>query len=54
MGNDIGSIKSVNGTSMALNTQKNGGDKPMATGNSSPGGTNPGPSPMPTSTPMPK
>lgn len=43
MSNDIGSVKSTTGTSMALNTQKNlGGEKPSQKGNSNPGGTNPG------------
>lgn len=40
--NEIGNVKGINGTSMALNTQKGvGSDKPMATGNSNPGGTKP-------------
>ena len=53
MADDIGSVKSVTGTSMALNNQKGyGGQKPMASGNSNPGGTKPekpadGPVPMP-------
>ena len=53
MSNDIGSVKGISGTSMALNGQKgDGAQKPMASGNSSPGGTKPpmapcGPVPMP-------
>lgn len=51
---DIGDIKSINGTSMNLNTQKGeGGMKPSAkAGTADPGGTKPhkpecGPVPMP-------
>lgn len=54
MADDIGSIKSINGTSMNLNTQPgDGGQKPSATaGKSDPGDTKPtrppaGPVPMP-------
>jgi hypothetical protein len=41
--NEIGSIKSINGTSMAINTQKgDGANKPnMGKGDSSPGMTKP-------------
>lgn len=36
-------IKSINGDSTSLNTQKQaGGEKPKWTGNSNPGGTHPG------------
>lgn len=52
--NEIGTQKSVNGTSMALNTQRgDGANKPnMGKGNSNPGGTKPekpacAPVPMP-------
>jgi hypothetical protein len=43
MPNDIGSVKSIDGTSMALNGQKGyGGEKPnMGKGKDSPGGTKP-------------
>jgi hypothetical protein len=53
MSNDIGSVKGVMGTSMALNTQSGQGtQKPSASGKSDPGGTKPmkapeGPVPMP-------
>jgi hypothetical protein len=53
MANDIGTQKSFNGSSMALNTQKGGGgQKPSCEGNHNPGGTKPmpikeGPVPMP-------
>lgn len=41
--NDIGTQTGTNGSSMALNTQKNlGGEKPSEKGNHNPGGTNPG------------
>lgn len=52
--NEIGNIKSINGSSMGLNTQKgDGANKPnMGKGDKSPGGTKPekpmaGPVPMP-------
>jgi hypothetical protein len=43
MANDIGSLKSVSGSSMNLNTQRGeGGMKPVPTsGTASPGGTKP-------------
>jgi hypothetical protein len=42
MADDIGSVRGVTGTSMGLNSQKGaGGQKPMATGNSNPGGCKP-------------
>lgn len=53
MSNDIGNVKGTTGTSMGLNSQKGaGGQKPVATGKSDPGGTKPervtdGPVPMP-------
>ena len=53
MANDIGSVKGVSGTSMALNCQSGQGtQKPSAAGNSNPGNTKPpkapeGPVPMP-------
>ena len=55
MANDIGDVKPVNGSSMALNGQRgDGGNKPnMGKGNHSPGGTKP-PMPAPCPVPMPK
>lgn len=54
--NCVGDIKSITGSSMALNGQRNvGGEKPSPKGNDSPGGTKPmrdNESPMPI--PMPK
>lgn len=53
MSNDIGSVKGITGTSMALNCQPGQGtQKPSAMGKSDPGGTKPmkpadGPVPMP-------
>lgn len=53
MADDIGSVKSVRGTSTQLNGQSGcGGQKPMFSGSESPGGTKPsrpadGPVPMP-------
>jgi hypothetical protein len=53
MPDDIGSVKGITGTSMALNGQMGDGcQKPSAKGNSDPGGTKPpkppeGPVPMP-------
>jgi hypothetical protein len=53
MADDIGSVKGVMGTSMALNCQPGQGtQKPSAMGKDSPGGTKPlkapeGPVPMP-------
>jgi hypothetical protein len=42
-GAQMGVIKSVDGSSMALNGQKGeGGMKPSASGNHNPGGTHPG------------
>lgn len=42
-GSQIGDIKSINGDSTSLNTQKQeGGEKPVWTGNSNPGNTHPG------------
>lgn len=41
-GNEIGNVKSVSGTSMALNTQRGeSAQKPNPKGNASPGGTKP-------------
>lgn len=54
MADDIGSVKSVGGTSMGLNGQMGcGGQKPSSMGNASPGGTKP-PKPADGPTPMPK
>jgi hypothetical protein len=55
MANEIGEVKSINGTSMALNTQKgDGAQKPnMGKGTSSPGGTKPD-KPAAAPVPMPK
>ena len=55
MADDVGSVKSVNGTSMALNNQPGQGtQKPSAkAGNSNPGGTKP-PRPVDGPVPMPK
>lgn len=51
MANDIGDIKSVNGSSMALNTQRgDGAMKPSAKGSDNPGNTKP---PMAPSAPVP-
>lgn len=54
MADDIGSIKSINGTSLSLNNQSGqGGQKPsVSAGNSNPGDTKPkrpeqGPVPIP-------
>jgi hypothetical protein len=53
MPNDIGSVTSIRGTSMALNTQSGeSAQKPSATGKDNPGDTKPpkppsGPVPMP-------
>jgi hypothetical protein len=53
MADEIGNVKSVMGTSMALNNQMGQGtQKPSAMGQASPGGTKPerapcGPVPMP-------
>lgn len=42
MANDIGSVKGISGSSMALNGQAGqGGHKPSAKGTDSPGGTKP-------------
>lgn len=42
MANDIGGVKGVSGSSMALNTQRGeGAMKPSPTGNSNPGNTKP-------------
>jgi hypothetical protein len=54
MANEIGNVKGVTGTSMALNTQGGqGGVKPSAQGKSDPGGHKP-PKPAEASVPMPK
>ena len=54
MPNDIGSVKGVSGTSMALNTQAGEGSmKPSASGKDSPGGTKPD-RPADKAVPMPK
>lgn len=54
MADEIGSIKSVNGTSMALNGQAGqGANKPMASGKCDPGGTKPA-KPAEAPVPMPK
>lgn len=46
MANEIGTIKSINGNSMALNGQTGqGANKPMASGNGDPGGTKPSKTP---------
>ena len=38
----VGNLRSINGSSMALNGQRNvGGEKPSEKGNHSPGGTRP-------------
>lgn len=51
MPNDIGSVSSINGSSLALNTQKgDGAMKPSAKGNDNPGNTKP---PMPATGPVP-
>lgn len=51
MANDIGSVKGVSGSSMALNTQAGRGtQKPSASGKDNPGGTKP---PMPADAPVP-
>lgn len=42
MANDIGSVKGITGSSMALNSQKQvGAEKPKAEGNHNPGGHKP-------------
>jgi hypothetical protein len=42
MANEIGEVKGITGSSMGLNGQAGcGGQKPMASGNASPGGTKP-------------
>ncbi len=54
MADDIGSVKGVMGTSMALNCQPGYGTvKPSAMGNASPGGTKPS-KPPEAHVPMPK
>lgn len=54
MADDIGSVKSISGTSMALNNQPGtGANKPMASGKDNPGGTKPS-APSPAPVPMPK
>lgn len=54
MPNDIGSVKGINGSSTALNCQSGqGGQKPSASGDRSPGGTKP-PKPPESPVPMPK
>lgn len=54
MADDIGSVGSINGTSMALNTQAGqGAQKPSAKGKDNPGDTKP-PYPAPGPVPMPK
>lgn len=54
MANEIGNIKGITGTSMGHNGQAGmGAQKPMVSGNASPGGTKP-PKPADGSVPMPK
>jgi hypothetical protein len=54
MANDIGSVSSINGSSMALNTQRgDGAQKPSAKGNHDPGKTKPDMAPQ-APVPMPK
>ena len=54
MADEIGSVRGVSGTSMALNTQSGqGAVKPSAKGNASPGGTKPERAPE-GNVPMPK
>lgn len=54
MADEIGNVKGINGTSMALNGQAGqGANKPMASGKDSPGGTKPD-KPAPAPVPMPK
>lgn len=54
MADEIGNVKSITGCSTALNGQAGqGGQKPSASGNASPGGTKPD-KPAPAPTPMPK
>ncbi len=54
MADDIGSVKGISGTSMALNVQPGQGtQKPSAMGNSNPGGTKPS-KPAEGHVPMPK
>ena len=53
-GNNIGNVRGIMGSSMALNTQKGeGGQKPDAKGNHDPGGTKPS-SPVEEHVAMPK
>jgi hypothetical protein len=54
MANDIGSVRGISGSSMALNCGSGvGAQKPSASGNNSPGGTKP-PRPENGAVPMPK
>ena len=54
MSNGIGDVKGVTGTSMGINSQAGaGGQKPMPTGNSNPGGCKPPKAPD-GNVPMPK
>lgn len=54
MANEIGSVKGITGTSMALNGQSGqGGVKPQPSGKGDPGGTKPD-KPAACSVPMPK
>jgi hypothetical protein len=54
MANDIGTQTGIGGTSMGLNNRPgNGGEKPSAEGNASPGGTKP-PRVPDSKVPMPK
>lgn len=54
MSNEIGNVKGINGSSMALNGQAGqGAQKPSASGKDSPGGTKP-PKPADGAVPMPK
>lgn len=54
MTNEIGNVKGITGSSTALNGQAGqGAVKPSASGNTSPGGTQP-PKPGEASVPMPK
>lgn len=53
MANEIGNVKGINGSSMALNGQTGqGAQKPSASGNGNPGGTHPG-KPSPGTQPVP-
>lgn len=54
MGDQIGNVRGITGSSMALNGQKGeSAQKPMASGNHNPGGTKPD-KPACGSVPMPK